>query len=168
MARHDRFARGSDHSAFNQRGFPAIVFREANENFGTQHAATDTIDGVDFTYLAQNARVNVASVASLALAPPAPLVTAAMIGRQPSGYDANLRWTASPGAIAYRVYWRDTWSNDWQHSQVIGNVTEFVLPNVTIDDFVFGLAAIGRDGHESAVSAYVSPLWRDPDVTLTQ
>jgi hypothetical protein len=168
MARHDRFARGSDHSAFNQRGFPAIVFREANENFNKQHAATDTIDGVDFAYLAQNARVNVASVASLALAPPAPRVTAAMIGRQPSGYDANLRWTAAPGAVAYRVYWRDTWSNDWQHSQVVGNVTEFVLPNVIIDDFVFGVAAIGKDGQESAVSAYVSPPRRDPDVKLAQ
>ena len=173
MARHDRFARGSDHSAFNQRGFPAIVFREANENFGKQHAATDTIDGVDFAYLAQNTRVNVASVASLALAPPAPRVTNAagaqpQIGRQPSGYDTSLRWTASSGAVAYRVYWRETWTNDWQHSQVIGNVSEFVLPNVSIDDFVFGVAAIGRDGQESVVSAYVSPLRRDPDVKLAQ
>jgi hypothetical protein len=172
MARHDRFARGSDHSAFNQRGFPAIVFREANENFGKQHAATDTIDGVDFAYLAQNARVNVASVASLALAPPAPRVnndrTQPQIGRQPSGYDANLRWTASPGAVAYRIYWRDTWTNDWQHTQAVGNVTEFVLPNVLIDDFVFGVSAIGANGQESAISAYISPLRRDPDVKLAQ
>lgn len=166
MARHDRFARGSDHSAFNQRGFPAIVFREANENFGMQHAASDTIDGVDFAYLAQNTRVNVASVSSLALAPPAPRVAANMIGRQPSGYDANLRWNASPGAVSYRIYWRDTWTNDWQHSQTVGNVTEFVLPNVIIDDFVFGVAAIGANGQESLVSAYVSPLRRDPDVRL--
>jgi hypothetical protein len=170
MARHDRFSRGSDHSAFNQRGFPAIVFREANENFGKQHAATDTIDGVDFAYLAQNVRINAASVASLALAPPAPQVVndrgQPQIGRQPSGYDANLRWTASPGAVAYRIYWRDTWSSDWQHRQTIGNVTEFVLPNVSIDDFVFGVAAIGADGQESLVSAYVSPLRRDADVLL--
>ena len=72
MARQDRFSRGSDHSSFTQQGFPAVVFRESNENFGRQHAATDTVDGVDFRYLAQNARVNVAGVASLALAPPAP------------------------------------------------------------------------------------------------
>jgi hypothetical protein len=170
MARHDRFSRGSDHSAFNQRGFAAIVFREANESFGKQHAATDTIDGVDFAYLAQNVRVNAASVASLALAPPAPQVVndrgQPQIGRQPTGYDANLRWTASPRAVAYRIFWRDTWSSDWQHSQTIGNVTEFVLPNVSIDDFVFGVAAIGADGQESLVSAYVSPPRPDTEVLL--
>ena len=40
--------------------------------------------------------------------------------------------------------------------QLVGNVTQFVLPNVTIDDYVFGVAAIGADGHESLVSAYVA------------
>ena len=75
MAREDRFGRGSDQSSFSQNGFPAIVFREANENFERQHGANDRIDGVDFGYLAQNARVNAAGVASLALAPPAPKVT---------------------------------------------------------------------------------------------
>ena len=113
------------------RGSPAIVFREANENFAKQHGADDTIDGVDFGYLAQNARVNAAGVASLALAPPAPKVTndrgGNMLSRDPSGYDATMRWNASPGAVAYRIYWRDTWSNDWQHSQTIGNVTQFTL-----------------------------------------
>jgi hypothetical protein len=170
MARHDRFARGSDHSAFNQRGFTAIVFREANENFAKQHASTDTVDGVDVAYLAQNARVNVASVASLALAPAAPRVVTdrgqPMIGRQPSGYDARLTWNAATGAVAYRIYWRDTWSNDWQHAQLVGNVTEFVLPNVSIDDFVFGVAAVAAGGHESLISAYVSPLRRDAEVKL--
>jgi hypothetical protein len=171
MARHDRFSRGSDHSSFNQHGYPAVVFREANENFAKQHAATDTVDGVDARYLAQTARVNAAAVASLALAPPAPRVTdergANTIGRQPSGYDANLRWQASPGAVAYRIYWRDTWAADWEHTQLIGNVTEFVLPDVSVDDFVFGVAAVGTDGHESLVSAYVSPLRRDPEVKLS-
>jgi hypothetical protein len=162
MAREDRFGRGSDQASFTQQGYPAVVFREANENFDRQHSARDTLDGVDFAYLAQNARVNAAAVASLALAPPAPVVVtdrgAARIGRDPSGYDAALRWTASPGAIGYRVYWRDTWRFDWQHARTVGNVTEVVLPGVSIDDWVFGVAAIGPGGHESLVSAYVSPV----------
>ncbi len=162
MAREDRFGRGSDQSSFSQNGFPAIVFREANENFERQHGANDRIDGVDFGYLAQNARVNAAGVASLALAPPAPKVTndrgGNMLSRDPSGYDATMRWNASPGAVAYRVHWRDTWNNDWEHSQTIGNVTQFTLKNVNIDDFVFGVSAIGADGNESTVSAYVSPV----------
>lgn len=170
MAREDRFSRGSDHSSFNALGFAAVVFREANENFDKQHAPTDTVDGVDAAYLARNTRVNAAVAASLALAPPAPRVAtdrgAPTIGRQPSGYDASLRWVASPGAAGYRIYWREAWANDWRHARFVGNVTEYVLPNLSIDDFVFGVAAVGADGHESVVSAYVSPPRRDNDVTL--
>jgi hypothetical protein len=172
MSRHDRFNRGSDHSAFNQRGYPAVVFRESNENWARQHSVTDTSDGVDFRYLALNARVNAAGVASLALAPPAPKVTdergPALLGRQPTGYDANLRWHAAPGAVAYKIYWREAWTNDWRFQQTIGNVTQYVLRNVSTDDFVFGVAALGAGGHESLVSAYVAALPRDPDVKIVR
>lgn len=172
MAREDRFGRGSDHSSFTRQGFPAVVFREANENFSKQHTANDTLDGVDFAYLAQNARVNAAAAASLALAPPAPSVVndrgANLLARGRSGYDAQLRWNQAPGAVAYRVYWRDTWTNDWQHRQTVGNVTEFTLPHVSIDDFVFGVAAVGADGHESLVSAYVSPVRQSADVKVVK
>jgi hypothetical protein len=161
MARVDRFGRGSDHSSFNANGYPAICFREANENYSKQHSAKDTIDGVSFPYLAQNARVNAASIAVMALAPPAPGVTsdrgAPLLGRQPSGYDAALRWTASPGAVAYRIFWREAWTPDWEHEMTIGNVTEFVIPNVSIDDYVFGVAAVDAAGHESVIAAYVVP-----------
>jgi Peptidase family M28 len=172
MAREDRFGRGSDQSSFTQQGYPAVVFREANENFDRQHSARDTLDGVDFAYLAQNARVNAAAVASLALAPPAPVVVGergtARIGRDPSGYDTALRWTASPGAVGYRVYWRDTWRFDWQHTRAVGNLSEVVLPGVSIDDWVFGVAAIGPGGHESLVSAYVSPVRQGRPIELVK
>jgi hypothetical protein len=172
MAREDRFGRGSDQSSFTQAGFPAVVFREANENFAKQHSAGDTLDGVDFGYLAQNARVNAASAASLALAPPTPNVTGdrgqSLIARTPSGYDASLRWNAAPGAVGYRVYWRNTWTNEWEHWRAVGNVTQLVLPAMTIDDFVFGVAAIGADGHESLISAYVSPTRRVPAVKVVR
>jgi hypothetical protein len=170
MARQDRFSRGSDHTAFMQYGFPAVAFRESNEDFSRQHAATDTVDGVDPQYLARNARVNAAAVAALALAPPAPVVTnprgQMMIGRQPSGYDANLRWNAAPGATAYRLYWREAWTADWQQTRLVGDVTEFNLPKMSIDNFVFGVAAVGANGHESLVSAYVPPQRRDSPVRL--
>ena len=170
MAREDRFGRGSDHSSFTTQGYPAIVFRESKENLARQHSADDTPDGVNGAYLAQNTRINAAAAASLALAPPAPNVTGdrgqPLIARDPSGYDASLRWAASPGAVAYRVYWRDAWSIDWQHNQIIGNVTHFVLPGVSIDDFVFGVAAIGPDGQESLISAYVSAERPLPPIKL--
>jgi hypothetical protein len=158
MARRDRFGRGGDHNALNAEGLPAVGFRESRENYSKQHGPDDTIDGVDFRYLAQNARVNAAGMAVLALAPPPPVVTnergGPMLDRRPSGYDAHLRWNASPGAAGYRIFWRDAWAPDWQHDLYVGNVTDFVLPHANIDDRVFGVAAVDTQGHESTVSVY--------------
>jgi hypothetical protein len=161
MARRDRFSRGGDHSALNEQGFAAIGFRESKENYSKQHGPNDTIDGVDFHYLAQNARVNAAGMAVLALAPPPPVVVGARgaptIDRRPSGYDAHLRWAAAPGAAGYRVYWRNAWDQDWQHDISVGNVTEYTMPRMNVDDWVFGVSAVDAAGHESNVNAYVSP-----------
>jgi hypothetical protein len=155
MARRDRFGRGGDHSGFNSQGFAAIGFRESRENYSKQHNANDTIDGVDFKYLAQNARVNAAGMAVLALAPPPPEVRPNMLSRGSSGYDARLRWNPSPGAAGYRIFWRKAWAPDWEHELYVGNVTEYVLPDKNIDDHVFGVAAVSAGGHESTISAYV-------------
>jgi len=161
MARRDRFSRGGDHSALNAQGFAAIGFRESRENYSKQHGVGDTIDGVDFRYLAQNARANAAGMATLALAPPPPVVVtsrgAPTIDRRPSGYDARLRWEASPGAAGYRVFWRKAWAPDWEQEIAGGNVTEYSFPRMNIDDWVFGVAAVDAAGHESTVSAYVTP-----------
>jgi hypothetical protein len=161
MARSDRFSRGGDHSALNAQGFAAIGFRESRENYSKQHGPNDTIDGVDFRYLAQNARVNAAAMATLALAPPPPGVVSERgmptIDRRPSGYDAHLRWTASPGAAGYRIFWRNAWAPDWEHELAVGNVTEYIFPHANIDDWVFGVAAVDAAGHESSVSVYVAP-----------
>lgn len=158
IARVDRFRRGSDHTSFSDAGYAAVVFRESNEDFSRQHGPEDTADGVDVAYLAQNARINAAAAAALALAPPAPRLLSKgrrpLLGRTPTGYDAHLKWHASAGAVGYRVYWRDGWSMDWQQTAALGNVTEHVIPDVSIDDHVFGVAAIGADGHESPVAVY--------------
>lgn len=171
IARHDRFGRGGDHTAFNQYGFAGVRFTETHENYAKQHTVNDTVDGVDPEYLARNARVNVAAAAGLALAPPAPSSTPVAqcrpsLGRGQSGYDATLRWCPSPGAVGYRVVWRDSWSMDWQHEVVVGAVTTFALPNVSIDDYVFGVAAIGADGNESLVSVYVNPPRGNSNIRL--
>ena len=161
MARRDHFGRGGDHTAWNLEGFAAVCFRESRENYSKQHNANDTIEGVSFAYLGQNARVNAAAMAVLALAPPPPVVTtdrgAPMLDRRPSGYDAHLQWRASPGAAGYRIFWREVWAPDWQHETFVGNVTEYTLPHANVDDWVFGVAAVDADGHESTVNAYVPP-----------
>jgi Zn-dependent M28 family amino/carboxypeptidase len=169
VARYDRFGRGGDHSAFNQRGYPGVRFTESKENYGHQHTVDDTFaGGVDPEYLARNARVNAGTLVTLALAPAAPVVVdergRPLLGRDPSGYDAHLRWQASAGAAAYRVFWREAWTPDWQFERTVGNVTELVMPSLSIDDFVFGVAAVDGEGHESLVSAYVNPNRPDAPV----
>lgn len=162
MARPDRFRRGGDHSAYNQAGFAAVGFRESRENFTRQHDPRDTFEGISPSYLAQNARVDLAVAATMALAPPTPVLK--QINREPSGYDAHLVWESSPRAVAYRIFWREAWGPDWQHDLLVGNVTEYVLKNTIIDDYVFGVAALDAAGHESVVSPYVSESRADPPV----
>jgi hypothetical protein len=168
LARPDRFGRGGDHSAYNQFGFAAVGFRESRENFSRQHDVRDTLDGVSPAYLARNARVNASVAATMAMAPAPPEVNSERgqprLSREPSGYDAKLQWTASPGAAAYRVFWREAWGPDWQHEMLVGNVTELVMANVQIDDFVFGVAAVDAAGHESVVRPYVTAPRLEPAI----
>jgi len=77
------------------------------------------------------------------------------------------RW-AAPGAAAYRIFWREAWGMDWQHEVLVGNVTNLVLPNTQIDDLVFGVASVDAAGHESTVSAYVTPPRSDSAVKTKQ
>ncbi len=165
IAREDRFGRGGDHTAFNRLGFPGVRFSETRENYAMQHTENDVIEGVDFEYLARNARVNAASVASLALAPPGP--AARNLGRGESGYAAQIAFQPSPGATAYRIVWREAWTPDWQHEVYIpvsqleesprGGTLSHTMEDISIDGYIFGVAAVGPEGHESLVSPYVRP-----------
>jgi len=160
IAREDRFGRGGDHTAFNRRGFAGVRFSESRENYSRQHMPADTLGGVDFEYLAKNTRINVAGVATVASAPAAPNVMGRggpRLGRGDSGYAAAMAWEASAGASSYRVVWREAWTPDWEHGVEVGNVTEHVLEDISIDDYVFGVMAIGPNGHESLVSAFTRP-----------
>jgi hypothetical protein len=66
----------------------------------------------------------------------------------------TFRWNASPSpdVIGYRIYWRKPSEVNWTQSRFVGNVTQFTLPNVIIDNYFFGVAAVGRNGHESLVA----------------
>jgi hypothetical protein len=79
----DRFLRGGDHYSFNQQGFAAVRFTEFREDFNHQHqnVRKDNDNGieygdlpkfVDFDYVAHVARLNAATLASLASAPAPP------------------------------------------------------------------------------------------------
>jgi hypothetical protein len=160
--RYDRFGRGGDHTPFNLENYAAVRLTVSNENYSRQHTVDDTFEGVDLDYLARVTRVNVASLATLGRAPSAPFVTdemgRPMLGRGQSRYDAELKWKASEGKPAgYVVVMRKTTSPDWEREIYVGNVTEYVLKDVSIDEWVIGVRAIGQNGEESLTSAYVNP-----------
>ena len=51
----------------------------------------------------------------------------------------------------YKVYWRLTSAPQWQFSRYVGNVNEYTLENVVIDNYIFGVASVSNDGFESPV-----------------
>jgi len=166
VARDDRFGRGGDHSAFNMAGYPSIRMTEARENYSQQHTADDLAEHMDWEYLQRNAQVNASAMASLALAPPAPVIESEgrpMLTRGASGYDATLAWEPVPNAAGYRVYWRQAWQRNWENAiDLSSDQHSFTLEGVSIDGHVFGVAALAPEGHPSLVSVYIRPV-RDRD-----
>ena len=155
----DRFGRGGHHKPFNDAGFTAVRIMETHENYNRQHQDIrtenginygDVIKGVNFKYAAKLTAVNALTMAALAAAPPAP--TNVMIGGavQPS---TRLKWDAvkDPNLAGYKVYWRDTTAPQWQHSRWVGMVTDYTLKNIVIDNYLFGVVSVGKDGSESVV-----------------
>jgi hypothetical protein len=155
----DRFGRGGHHTPFFNEGFPAVRLMEANENYNRQHQDLrvengihygDVIEGVDFPYAAKMTALNAAVLASLAWAPAPP---DSVTIRGAVGPHTTLRWqpVSAPDLAGYRVYWRAPTEAEWTHSRWVGNVSEYTLENIIIDDYFFGVAAVDREGHESPV-----------------
>ena len=64
-----------------------------------------------------------------------------------------LSWSEVPDASAYKIYWRNTTSPTWEFSKLLdGSVNEYTLEGIVIDNYLFGVAAVSEDGHESLVS----------------
>lgn len=158
--RADRFGRGGDHTPFVLEGWAGIRMMEANENFSLQHTANDTLENMSIEYCTHNIRIVASILASLASAPPSPKITnkrgRPLLGRGKNRYSANLRWNpvSCDDLGGYKVYWRKTTDPFWEKEAIVGTVTEYTLENVTIDEFVFGVSAIDKDGNESLISAY--------------
>jgi hypothetical protein len=153
----DRYLRGGDHYSFNQQGFAAVRFTEFREDFHHQHQNVRTENGieygdlakfVDFDYVAHVARLNAATLASLASAP-APPANVRLLAKDLEN-DSTLTWESSPGglATAYEVLWRATTSPEWEHAEKVGNVNRATL-KLSKDNVIFSVRAVDAQGHRS-------------------
>ncbi len=156
--RTDRFSRGGDQVAMLAAGYPAVRFSEAIENYNREHQDVrvvdgvhygDTLDGIDFPYLANVVRLNAITMAALAMAPaPPPMVKI----EGAVSLDTTVSWTPAPGTAGYRVWWRETTAPMWTNSRpATRGATSLVLKDVNIDDWFFGISSVSQDGYESPV-----------------
>ncbi len=155
----DRFGRGGHHRPFNDIGFAGIRIMEAHENYVMQHqdirvedgiAYGDVIEGVDFEYAKKLTAVNAINLASIAWAPPA--VKKLSIGGIVQAA-AKFKWEKvnDPNISGYKIYWRDTTSPIWQNERFVGDINEYILEGIVIDNFFFGISTVGKNGFESPV-----------------
>jgi len=151
----DRYLRGGDHISFNQQGYAAVRFTEYREDYHHQHQNVRTANGIEygdvpkfvnFDYVANVARLNAATLASLASAPAPP--TKVRLQTKELENSSTITWDASPGSPSYEVLWRGTTSPQWEHMQTIGNVTRTTLP-MSKDNVIFAVRAVDRDGRRS-------------------
>ncbi|MCH2033194.1 MAG: M28 family metallopeptidase [Tenacibaculum sp.] len=154
----DRFGRGGHHRPFNDVGFAGIRIMEAHENYTQQHQDIRTENGIEygdklkfvnFEYTKKLTAVNAINLASIASAPLAPKNVGIGGIVQAS---AKFSWESVEEAKGYKIYWRDTTSPTWDHFKYVEDVTEFTLDGIILDNYFFGVSAVGKNGHESIVS----------------
>jgi hypothetical protein len=163
VRRPDRFGRGGDHEPFLHLGYPAVRFSVAAENYDQQHQDLrtengrvygDTVDKMDFPYLAKVTALNIATIRRLANAPSAP---SGVVLDGAVSADTKVRWNAVPGARGYRVYWRRNDTQNWTDVRGVAGRTETVLKDIVVDDHFIGVSAVAADGSESIVTFGTRP-----------
>ena len=160
--RTDRMGRGGDQLPFLDKGFPAVRFSVAVEDYDHQHqdlriengtSYGDTAAEMDFAYLAKVTRLNIRAIERLAQAPmpPAPAAEAAV------QTFTTISWDEVPGATGYSIWKRATDNPQWEEKPVIENVvaTSANLEGVRGDDWFFGVSARSAEGAMSPIASAV-------------
>ena len=157
--RRDRYLRGGDHRSFNEQGFAAVRFTEYREDFHHQHQTPrvqngveygDLVKFVDFDYVANVARLNAATLASLAAAPPLPSQVQLLTTQLEN--NSKLAWQASAGADGYQVLWRDTADADFPEENTTPTTQTTIEIQESKDNVIFGVRATDTHGHHSLIA----------------
>ena len=168
----DRYGRGGDHRSFNQEGFAGVRVTEWREDYHHQHQDIRTENGIeygdllkfdDFDYIAKVARMNAATLATMASAPGQPK-TATMSARNQDN-NSVMKFTVPDGAPSgtwYQLVWRETDASDWQYSSDVAKyddkvegATHTVTVPISKDNVYFGIRSCDKAGHcSTAVAPY--------------
>jgi hypothetical protein len=156
----DRFLRGGDHRSFSEEGFAAVRLTDWRENYDHQHQHVRVEDGRqygdllefdDFHYIAQVARLNMATLATLASSPGVPQRVRVLTSNLDNA--TILRWDppASPTpTLKYQIVWRETAENDWKYgvdaARFPGPGANSVRLPVSKDNVFFGVRACTDEG----------------------
>lgn len=163
--RRDRYLRGGDQVPFLLQGFTAVRFTEMNEDFNRQHQNIRTENGieygdlpdfVDFNYVQKVARMNLAVLANLALAPAGPInvsiTTTGLTNKTTLTWDIPKTGKKPAG---YYVLMRETTSPLWEKKVYLTGSTTTV--NYSKDNYFFAVQSVDADGHES-LPVYPKPM----------
>jgi len=167
VSRPDRYLRGGDHSSFNREGFAAVRLSEWREDYNHQHqnvvqpaaGSSDPVLGdllqfVDFGYVAKVARLNAATLATLASSPGEPVNVRIDAEKLENG--TTLTWKPAPGAVDhYELLWRDTIMPNWQYVRDVppapgGGPVTVTVP-ISKDNVIFGVRAVDGAAHRGLV-----------------
>ena len=155
--RNDRFGRGGDHTPFCQAGFTAVRICEYNENYDRTHKIPGVVNGiqmgdlpeyVDYEYVRKNAGINLATLASLSLAPYEPENCGIVISGLTN--KTTLKWEApskGPQPAGYYILLRETYQPLWE-KKIFTTATEITIP-YSKDNYFFGIQSVDAAGHES-------------------
>ncbi len=154
----DRISRGGDHSPFNALRDPALRFTERLENYKRQHLPTDRLADVNFAYVAKVARLNAASLGSIAMAPPPPDSVIARRDQPSGGQKWRISWKPVSGAAAYEILIRRTSSPLYEQLVRVPNGTSLLIDE-QLDDLWAGVRSVGPSGHRSITVAVPPPAF---------
>lgn len=165
----DRYARGGDHRPFFEKGFPAVRFTEPHEDYRHQHQNVRMENGQQYgdlpqfvsgDYMRVVAQVNAIALLTGACAPAAPKNVKVVI--KAGQKDTTMSWDAAPDADHYELLVRDTTADEWEKVIPAGKVATYTIPDVTIDNVLIGVRAVGSDGRRSPVRTPPEPGARIP------
>lgn len=155
----DRFGRGGDHAPFFERGFPAIRFTQANEDYKREHQTVRTENGIQYgdlpefvsgDYMRLVASVNAVALITGGCGPAAPKNVKA--GGAVTN-DTTLTWEMGTDAdlAGYEIVVRETTSDEWESVIPVGKVARYTFKDFTIDNVFMGVRAVDKDGNRSPV-----------------